>query len=183
MNAIEGSVMKMQNMLQVVTGYANVKDGQLYYESVGTGQPLILVHAGVADSRMWDDQFQAFGQHYRTIRYDMRGFGKSTAAKGTYPHRQDLHALMAALGIERAILLGLSLGGEVILDFALDYPKMVEALIPVSAAPSGFELQGLPPKYIPELMAAMQQGKIAEAAELQVRVNFDGQERTPEQTD
>ena len=55
-----------------------------------------------------------------------------------------------------------------ILDFALDYPKMVEALVPVSAAPSGFELQGPPPKYIPELMAAMQQGKIAEAAELQV---------------
>src|SRR5258708_17042396 len=147
----------MQNMLQVVTGYVDVKHGQLYYESAGTGQYLILVHAGVADSRMWDDQFQAFGQHYRTIRYDMRGFRKSTAEKGNYPHRQDLHSLMAALALERALLVGLSLGGEVILDFALDYPKMVETLIPVSAAPSTFELQGPPPQYIPELMAAMQQ--------------------------
>src|SRR5258708_559268 len=143
----------MQNMLQVVTGYVDVKDGQLYYESAGTGQYLILVHAGVADGRMGENQLQAFGQHYRTIRYDMRGFGKSTARKGNYPHRQDLHALMTALDVERALLVGLSLGSEVILDFALDYPKMVEALIPVSAVPSGFELQGPPPKYIPELMA------------------------------
>jgi pimeloyl-ACP methyl ester carboxylesterase len=58
------------------TGVAPVNGAKLYYEIAGSGRPLVLLHAGLMDCRMWDDQFSDFAQHYRVIRYDLRGYGK-----------------------------------------------------------------------------------------------------------
>ena len=63
--------------MQTQTGLAPINGAQLYYEVAGSGQPMILLHAGVADGRFWDDQFAVFTQHYRVIRFDLRGFGRS----------------------------------------------------------------------------------------------------------
>src|SRR5258705_508774 len=88
----------------------------------------------------------AGGENDPTLRNHTRGSGKSTGKTWNSPPRPPLGARMAAMGTNRAALLGLSLGGEGTPGFALGCPKRGEALIPVSAAPGGFELQGAPRK-------------------------------------
>lgn len=116
---------------------------QIYYEMLGTGHPLVLLHGGYMDRRMWDDQFYAFAEHYQVIHYDIRGFGQTPLPQIPYSDRQDLYNLLTSLGIEKAWLLGLSLGGIVVVDFTLDYPEMVDGLILVGSPVSG---------YSPEMM-------------------------------
>jgi pimeloyl-ACP methyl ester carboxylesterase len=95
----------------------------------GRGPALVLTHAAVADHRMWDEQFPAFAAHYRTIRYDFRGYGKSSDAAGPFSFEQDIHDLLAHLGERRAALCGLSRGGFISVCTTLAYPDMVAALI------------------------------------------------------
>ncbi|GIK40348.1 MAG: hydrolase [Chloroflexota bacterium] len=170
-------------MTHVTSGYVDLGEGKLYYEVAGEGEPLVLSHAGFVDSRMWDDQWHDFSQHYRVIRFDMRGFGKSDPAEAPITRRDDLYHLLKQLNIGRATLLGCSMSGEIILDFALEHPEIVSALVVVSAVPSGFELRGEPPRYLMEMMAAIQQGDLALASELQNRIWIDGPFRQPEQVD
>src|SRR5256885_1566722 len=125
-------------MPQATSGYVDLGDGRLYYEVAGEGEPLVLSHAGFVDSRMWDDQWQAFAQHYRVVRFDMRGYGKSDPVSKPISRRQDFLGVLRQLGIERAHLLGCSMSGEVVIDLALEHPEMVLTLMPVSASPSGF---------------------------------------------
>jgi pimeloyl-ACP methyl ester carboxylesterase len=132
---------------------------------------------------MWESQWDAFTRHYRVIRFDMRGFGKSDLAQGPVCRRQDLYTVLTQLSVKRAHLVGCSLGGETILDLALDHPEMAASLIVISATPSGFTLQGEPPALLMEMFAAMQQGDMSRASELQIRVSLDGPFRQPEQVD
>lgn len=154
-------------------------DGALYYEVAGEGEPLVLAHAGFVDSRMWDDQWDAFSQRYRTIRYDMRGFGRSSRLEAPIARRNDLYRLLEHLGIARAVLLGCSMSGEIAIDIALERPDLVSALIVVSATPSGFEMRGAPPPDLLEMIGALQQGDLARASELQTRIWLDGPFRQP----
>lgn len=170
-------------MTHKTAGYLELDDGKLYYEMAGAGETLVLSHAGFVDSGMWDDQWRDFTQRYRVIRYDMRGFGRSDPVTGPRTRRDDLYRLLKHLDIERARLLGCSQGGEVILDLALEHPNMVDALIVVSAVPGGFELQGEPPPQVLEMIAAVQQGDLQRASELQIRLWIDGPFRQPEQVD
>src|SRR4051812_40671751 len=80
------------------TGFAQVNGARLYYEAAGAGHPLVLVHAGIADCRMWDEQVDAFAEHHRVIRYDLRGFGRSDMPPGPFAHHDDLRGLLRALG-------------------------------------------------------------------------------------
>lgn len=161
-------------MTQTSSGYINVGDGQLYYEVAGEGAPLVLSHAGFVDSRMWDDQWSDFAQHRRVIRFDMRGFGKSALGVTPIERRRDLDRLLQQLSVPRAVLLGCSLSGEVLLDFALEHPEKVTALILVSTAPGGFEMHGEPPAQLFEMLGAIEQGDLALASELQNRLWVDG---------
>ena len=130
----------MSNTQHVQTGFAELNGTTLYYEVAGAGHPFVLVHGHLLDRRSWDDQFAVFAGRYRVIRYDQRGFGDSgLITKGeSYSDRQDLYALMKFLGIERAYLMGVSGGGALAIDFTLEHPEMVDALIPVTAGVSGF---------------------------------------------
>ncbi|HKV84922.1 MAG TPA: alpha/beta fold hydrolase, partial [Ktedonobacterales bacterium] len=93
-------------MTQARSGMAAVNGAQLYYETAGEGHPFIMVHAGICDSRMWDAQFEYFANRYRVIRYDMRGFGKSTMPPGPTALREDLYGMLRFLGVERAYVMG-----------------------------------------------------------------------------
>ena len=126
---------------QPESGYVETNGTKLYYEVMGEGHPLVLIHGGYMDRRMWDDQFAHFAERYRVIRYDVRGFGKSELPQLPYADRQDLRALLTALGVEKTYLLGLSLGGEIALDFTLDYPDMVDALILVGSPIPGYPIE------------------------------------------
>lgn len=125
-------------------GFVAVNGTQLYYETLGDGPPLVLIHGGYMDRRMWDDQFPIFAERYRVIRYDVRGFGKSALPQVPYSDRQDLLALLQYLGITRTSLLGLSLGGMIATDFTLEHPDMVDALILVGSPVGGFPRQPPP---------------------------------------
>jgi pimeloyl-ACP methyl ester carboxylesterase len=170
-------------MVQTTSGYVDLAGRKLYYETAGEGDTLVLGHAGFVDSRMWDAQWDAFAQKYHVIRFDMLGYGTSDPATGPRSRRADLLQLLNHLHVTRAILLGCSLSGETMLDFALEHPAMVSALITVSSIPSGFQLQGDPPPYLFEMITAMQQKKLAYASELQIRLWVDGPLRQPEQID
>jgi pimeloyl-ACP methyl ester carboxylesterase len=111
------------------SGLAEVNGTRLFYEMAGRGRTLVLVHGGLVDSRLWDDQFGEFAKHYRVIRYDLRGFGRSAYPTEAFSHVDDLFALLKFLKVERCSLVGLSLGSMIAADFTLEHPEMVERLI------------------------------------------------------
>lgn len=158
-------------------------DGQLYYETAGQGVPLVLSHAAFLDCRMFDAVWEPLAEHFRVIRYDMRGFGKSSPVTGPLSRRRDLDRLLTHLDVSQAHLVGSSLSGEISLDLALEQPQRFASLTLVGAAPSGFELQGEPPRYMMEMFGAMQTGDIDHANELQVRIWLDGEHREARQVD
>ena len=127
----------MSGIISPESGYLEVESGHLYYEVAGTGHPLLLVHADVADHRMWNEQFAAFAQRYRVIRYDKRGFGETTSEDVTFSPRQDIADLLNHLGVEKTFILGLSNGGQLAIDFTLERPELVAALIAAAAGVSG----------------------------------------------
>jgi 3-oxoadipate enol-lactonase len=111
----------------------------VYYEETGSGEPLVLLHAAVADSRQWDANVGAFAERYRVIRYDMQGFGKTPAAEQPVRRADELRELLQTLNVKRAHLVGVSNGGSTAIDFAVVYPEMVVALVVVAPGLSGFE--------------------------------------------
>ena len=113
---------------------APVNGTSLYYEVEGSGSPLVLVHGFACGLRTWDPQVRAFAARRRVVTYDGRGHGLSDAPPDAAAYSQpisveDLHGLLAHLEITRAAIGGLSMGGNIALNFALAYPQMVSALI------------------------------------------------------
>ena len=118
--------------VQVKSGYMKVPEGSLYYEEAGTGEPLIFIHGHSLDRRMWNEQFFKFAKHYRAIRYDLRGYGISSKQTEDFQftHAEDLVALMDALHIRKAHIVGLSLGGFVGADMLGCFPdRMLSAFL------------------------------------------------------
>jgi pimeloyl-ACP methyl ester carboxylesterase len=165
------------------TGTAEVNGARMYYEVVGEGEPLVLVHAGIADSRMWEGQITAFADRYRVIRYDMRGFGRTEMVEGSFSHHEDLRGLLDALDVEQAHLVGCSMGGGAVLAFALEYPQRVGNLVLVGSAVGGFGPDFDPPAQWDEILAAEEAGNLERVSELEVQVWVDGPERSPEDVD
>jgi 3-oxoadipate enol-lactonase len=161
-------------------GFAEINGSRLFYEIAGSGDPLVLVHAGIADHRMWDDQVAAFAQHYRVIRYDMRGFGQSAPVDADFAHHHDLYQLLGTLGVDRAHLIGCSKGGRTAMDLALEHPDMVRSLVTVCSSPGGMQAEGDPPPIMGELIAADEAGDLDRLNELEVRLWVDGSHRTPD---
>jgi pimeloyl-ACP methyl ester carboxylesterase len=112
---------------------ARIEDTQTYYEVSGDGPPLVLLHGAFVDGRMWDPQFEHFANRYRVVRYDLRGHGRTGPSdRESYSielFADDLKALLDLLGIERATVCGLSLGGMVGQSFAVKYPGALDALV------------------------------------------------------
>lgn len=122
-------------------GHLPVAGGSLYYEVDGERDALALtlIHAGVANLRMWDEQIQTLASRCRVVRYDTRGFGRTETEDAPFSNREDLAALLDHLGVERTQLLGISRGGTIALDFTLEHPERVSALVIVGSTPSGFD--------------------------------------------
>ena len=87
---------------------------------------------------MWDPQIEAFASRFKVVRYDLRGFGKSSMPEESFALRDDLLAVLKHLGIGKAALVGCSMGGATAIDFTLEHPEMVTALVPVGAGVSGW---------------------------------------------
>lgn len=107
----------------------NVGDAVINYEIVGTGSPLVLIHGWAQDLTIWDEQVSEFSKQYRVIRYDRRGFGKSSGYADASADPMDLKILLDSLGIESASVLGISAGSRAALNFAVAFPERVRALV------------------------------------------------------
>ena len=168
--------------LQTKSGFVNIDNAQLYYETAGNGVPFVMIHAGVADSRQWNNEFAFFARHYQVLRFDMRGYGKSEPADGEFSHMNDLVSVLTSLELhEPFIMMGCSMGGGLAMDFALTYPSRVRALIMVGSGPSGLELDVPAIAKFAEAEKAFEAGDLDLVAEIETQIWFDGMGRAPEQ--
>ncbi|MGH2661619.1 MAG: alpha/beta fold hydrolase [Actinomycetota bacterium] len=143
-------------------GFATTSDGaRLYYEIAGDGPPVVLVHGGLWDRRMWDQQWEAFTERFRVMRFDARGFGRSDPLTGTFRDVDDVVAVTDATGFDHSALVGLSFGGYVSIDVVLARPERVTALVLVGAGVRGFD------EWRPEIDARQEEAEaLARAGDL-----------------
>ena len=118
-----------------------VPGGELYAVAEGDGPPIVLLHAGVVDSRVWQPFVPLLTRAgYRAVRYDARGFGRSTTEDVEYVRKDDLLAVLDAFGAERAALVGNSQGGQIALDLAVSHPERVAALVQLASGIGGLDV-------------------------------------------
>jgi 3-oxoadipate enol-lactonase len=142
-----GFIISVCLMLNVVAGqqspidkgFIDVPDGKLYYEMTGQGnETIVLIHDGLVHSAIWDNQFSVFAEKYRVVRYDRRGYGNSPKPEKSYSGIEDLNSVFNHLKIDKAILMGMSAGGALTIDFTVEYPDKVSSIILVGAIVGGF---------------------------------------------
>ncbi len=111
------------------SGQITIHGSKIYYETRGSGDPLVFVHADALDHRQWEEQVEYFADKYLVVTYDIRGFGKSEIPTDEpYSFSEDLALLMDHLQIDKAHLVGLSMGAAIIIDFALTHQNRVMSL-------------------------------------------------------
>ena len=147
---------------------------EIAYEEAGTGHPLLLVHAGIVDRRMWDPVWEALSAGYRVIRPDLRGFGETPASLEPFSNWHDLADLLRALDATPAHVFGVSMGGGASLDLALAAPDLVDRLVLVAPGLAGWD-------WAPRLKAdwdaeeaAWQRGDLDAVTWMNVRIWVDG---------
>lgn len=163
--------------------FVDVGSKELWYDEAGSGPPLVLIHEAVADSTMWDDHLPALAGRHRVIRYDLPGFGRSPLPPGPLSYVGDLAALLAALGVARASVVGVSMGGRIALEYTLEHPHRVDALVLVAPGLPGREQSEALARADEEEDRLFDQGDVEGAAQLAVRVWVDGPRRSPDQVD
>lgn len=169
-------------MTQIQTGYAEINNARLYYELAGAGAPFVMIHAGIADCRMWDAEFAHFTKSHRVLRFDMRGYGKSLPVHGEFNIQDDLRALLDYLNVGAPlILMGCSMGAGLAIDYALTHPDEVGTLILVGGAPAGFEADVAgPDELFAQSEQAFRDGDVERVAEIDMKIWFDGFGRSSE---
>ena len=125
-------------------GFVPVPGGRIWAQGSGSGRGVVLVHAGIADARMWDPQWDALAAGHRVVRYETRGFGRTETDDVEFSDRADLVAVMDAVGVERAAVVGCSRGGQIAVDAAIEHPDRFDALVWVCGGVSGLEIEETP---------------------------------------
>jgi 3-oxoadipate enol-lactonase len=148
----------------------------LHVEAAGAGDAVVLVHAGICDSRMWEPQWVPYAARFRVVRYDRRGFGRSPLEPGRYSDGADLVALLEEHG--PASIVGVSVGGRIALEAALARPELVERLVLVGAGLPDHDWSNEMRRADAEEEAALARGDLAAATELNVRFWVAGPRRS-----
>jgi pimeloyl-ACP methyl ester carboxylesterase len=147
--------------------------GELYYEVEGDGVPVVLIHGLALDARMWDDQVPALTDIARVVRYDVRGFGRSTRdADTSYSHADDLLRLLDRLGIAKAVLVGLSMGGRIVVEATLAAPEQVRALVLLDAVLDGVPWDPASERGMQAIGGGLRSGGLHEAKAAWLRHDF-----------
>jgi pimeloyl-ACP methyl ester carboxylesterase len=155
----------------------------VYAEVAGEGPAVALVHEGIADSRMWDEQWPRWSQSFRLLRLDLRGFGRSPLGTEPYSHAADLVAALEDHGFAEVALVGVSLGGRVALEAAVARPALVRALVLVAPGLPGHDWsEALRAEWAKE-EAALEAGDLDAAVEVSLRTWVDGPRRSPDDVD
>ncbi|WP_434741850.1 alpha/beta fold hydrolase [Micromonospora sp. SH-82] len=161
----------------------DVNGAALSYDDTGTGNPLVLLHAGIADRRMWHRQIAPLADRYRVIAVDLRGYGESEPPSRSFAHHDDVIGLLDALGLQRATLVGSSFGGAVAVDATLAYPHRVDGLALLGTAISGHEWSEETNDLWEELVGDVDPTDLAATAAAEVRFWVVGPGRRPEDVD
>lgn len=146
-------------------------------EAAGFGVPVVFLHAGVADRRMWEVQMRALAvEGYHAVAYDRRGFGETESEDAPFSHAVDLEAVLDGLGLNAVVLVGCSMGGALAIDFALEHPGRVIALVLVSTALSGDErdVSDEVAELEEQIEYAAEGGNVARVNRLEARLWLDG---------
>lgn len=146
----------------------------VYFEVVGDGPTLLFIHAGVADSRMWDGQFETISG-YQLVRFDMRGFGRSDLGSEPFKDHEDAMAVLDHLGVGNAVVVGCSIGGNAALQIADAAPERVDGLVLIGADAPGFDPQidFQSPEW-PEALSAFRAGDLERVAQLEAEMWLAG---------
>jgi pimeloyl-ACP methyl ester carboxylesterase len=161
------------------TQFVRIGDASIAFDVTGSGHPIVLLHAGLGDRRMWDDQVPTLAGHFTVIRFDARGFGETRRTSAEFRAWQDVVALLDHLGNERAHLVGVSMGSQTALDTAVAAPERVSAVVAVAARTGVPASESLRAgwKAVDELFEA---GDIDGANEYELRMWVDGPNRGAE---
>ncbi|MGE6228365.1 alpha/beta fold hydrolase [Paenibacillus chitinolyticus] len=127
---------------------------ELYYEIQGSGSPIVMIHSGGVDSRVWKYIVQDLTQSFKVISFDGRGTGRSPALLEPTSLVEDLRKLLEHLGLDCVTLVGHSMGGQVATDFALSYPSMVERLVVIAPSLTGYAFSDEFTQYMASVNAA-----------------------------
>ncbi|HSL97482.1 MAG TPA: alpha/beta hydrolase [Candidatus Deferrimicrobiaceae bacterium] len=155
----------------------DVPGARLAYDDEGLGPPILLVHSALVNRRAWDAMTPLLlDAGYRVIRHDMRGFGESTAEDVEFSPRDDIRAVLDAAGVERAAIVGNSMGGIHALDAVIETPERFVAFGWVGSGIGGFEVEETPEEaaVFGAMMAANKAGDADAEAAWDVRIWVDG---------
>jgi 3-oxoadipate enol-lactonase len=119
--------------------FLDAPGSRLYFETHGSpeSRALLLIHAGIANLRMWDPQIATLSKKYFVIRFDTRGFGLTESEDVPFTDRADALAVLDHLGVEQATVVGCSRGGMIAIDLAVDAPSRVRGLVTIGSGPAG----------------------------------------------
>jgi len=156
---------------------------ELWHEIAGEGAPVLLIHEGICDSRMWEPQWRTFPQAHRTVRCDLRGFGRTPLPAERYSNASDVAELLDRLELGAAALVGVSLGGRVALEVALARPELVDRLVLVGAGLPDHAWSDAVRRYGEEEEAALARSDLEAAVEANLRMWVDGPRRRPHEVD
>jgi pimeloyl-ACP methyl ester carboxylesterase len=149
---------------------AEVNGARLWYDEAGEGEAVLLLHGGLGDSGLWEPVVPLLAERFRTIRTDLRFFGRSTGPAVPWSWQGDVVAVLDALGIERAALVGLSLGGRIALDVALAHPSRLWAVVGVAPGLAGHDGEPYTEEQGERYDAAEAQGDLDAAMEVDFEV-------------
>lgn len=149
----------------------------------GEGPAVLFLHAGVADSRMWQSQFDAI-EGYRMVAFDRRGFGQTSFGTERYSDTDDALSVMNHLDLAQVVAVGCSMGGAVALALASDHPERVRGLVLIGADAPGFQPESTwePPEW-PLAVESFDAGDLERAARLEAEVWLAGKDRTLDDLD
>lgn len=162
---------------------AEINGARLHYAVEGQGPAVVLLHAGIADMRMWDALALVLSRRYRVVRFDLRGFGESSMPEGFFSHVEDLRGLLDLVGVARAHLVGISLGGKVAIEFAVRYPLRCVSLAVVAPGLGGFVWSKEMEAYGAQGDAAATRGDLEALVELDMAMWVVGPHRRPTEVD
>jgi len=165
------------------TGYAPSGDAQIAYRSAGEGRPVIFVHAGIADQRMWRHQLDDVPPGFRYVGLDLRGHGATALTDARFSNHEDVLAVMDHLDIDAAVVVGCSMGGGTAFDVALASPDRVSGLVVIGAGAPGFEVDDYESPQWPEVLKAYETGDMARVAALDAEIWVVGYGRTRDEVD
>lgn len=158
----------IQKEAKSTEGYIKAGNLQVYYQQTGEGDPLVLVHAGLQNSSMWDEQVDEFSKKYKVITIDLPFHGKTIGTDTTILAKEVVKTVLDSIQLKTVSIAGLSLGAAVVQDFVIAYPNRVNKVILLSAGINGYEkdhpVDSVTAAWYPKFSAALSNKDTAKAA-------------------